>query len=787
VGRIIETFTFGRNALKRTIEESASAVIGGFEVARGTQSLTSLKKNDNGRYNVVRDLISFTGALSRDGEIAKVTPIGEAFERLHGQNPTDAWRWLLTRSLWLYTVPNGTESAVNTAAAGGGGFDFFRRFLGLLVHLSALGGDERYLSYEEVCSLYVDDAVWRMEPSDTFVRVIATRITKAGIRMSTRSLLGDLEPEYGIPRDNFAALFGKTFSQTGLFEYRSAGARKSGIALASKLDAVLQGRVRFLLDNPQTFTGGDWEAHLAPRVSDLPEEVSLLATEEVVEAEPEQSIVGLIAALGMDLSAAGLIYTDDLLRRFAASLIAKRFVILTGLSGSGKTKLAQAFAVWISARQGQRRKTAAVGETVGTIGEKYRVVASNELAVELEDIDGGSRVNLPYPLVEEWLDAIEKHGFAHTTSANTIRDAVAPISAYSPQQNSFDVQLKAISFHLMTAVTQAPTFRRYEVVSVGPEWTSKEVSLGYADALTADRFVRTTPIIGLILRAVSDPDHPFFLILDEMNLAHVERYFSDFLSALESGEPIYLHGSAKPLDGVSPTLPWPPNLFLIGTVNVDDTTNAFSPKVLDRANSIEFRLNAASMGRFLVAPTSIGLEKIAARGEGFAKAFLAQARTEAQPKQSLPQVVAELDLLFTILERHGAEFGFRTASEALRFAAAYIVLGGPANDARQAIDAQVYQKILPKLNGSRRRLEPLLSALAIYCYDHRSWNGDSLANALEIQTRSRTAADLEDEKLLPLSQSSELAGEPWLSLSFDKVIRMLKRLNDEGFTSFAEA
>ena len=66
-----------------------------------------------------------------------------------------------------------------------------------------------------------------------------------------------------------------------------------------------------------------------------------------------------------------------------------------------------------------------------------------------------------------------------------------------------------------------------------------------------------------------------------MNLSHVERYFADFLSAIESGEEIPLYGKDE-------TLELPSNLFIIGTVNVDETTYMFSPKVLDRANTIEF-------------------------------------------------------------------------------------------------------------------------------------------------------------------------------------------------------
>ena len=80
-----------------------------------------------------------------------------------------------------------------------------------------------------------------------------------------------------------------------------------------------------------------------------------------------------------------------------------------------------------------------------------------------------------------------------------------------------------------------------------------------------------------------------------MNLARVEHYFSDFLSALESGEPIPLHEDEAVEDGESESGPQVPrelrvpgNVLFTGTVNVDETTYMFSPKVLDRAFTIEF-------------------------------------------------------------------------------------------------------------------------------------------------------------------------------------------------------
>ena len=88
----------------------------------------------------------------------------------------------------------------------------------------------------------------------------------------------------------------------------------------------------------------------------------------------------------------------------------------------------------------------------------------------------------------------------------------------------------------------------YLVVPVRPDWVDNRGLLGYFNPLT-DQY-STTPFLDLLIRAKSEKEradsvgedpYPFFVILDEMNLARVEHYFSDFLSAVESGEPIPLH------------------------------------------------------------------------------------------------------------------------------------------------------------------------------------------------------------------------------------------------------
>jgi energy-coupling factor transporter ATP-binding protein EcfA2 len=333
--------------------------------------------------------------------------------------------------------------------------------------------------------------------------------------------------------------------------------------------------------------------------------------------------------------------------RFAASLWAKRFLILTGLSGSGKTKLAHAFAAWLSESEAQ-----------------------------------------------------------------------------------------------------------YRLVAVGADWTTNENVVGYQDALQSNIYRKpSNGLLDVILRARDDKDRPYFLILDEMNLSHVERYFADILSAIESRQEIALHSSANDLEAfekdplpVPSKIRLPKNLFIIGTVNVDETTYMFSPKVLDRANVIEFRATAGDISAFLDNPSAINMDMLAGQGAQFGAAFVAEAAAEVQLKSETAVALKErLAEVFAALAPIGAEFGFRTAYEITRFTYYHEKLTGDGWQFNEALDAQVLQKLMPKLHGSRRKLEPVLNTLEAFCTTHQ-------CNA-----------------------------------SLEKIDRMQKRLERDGFTSFAEA
>ena len=149
---------------------------------------------------------------------------------------------------------------------------------------------------------------------------------------------------------------------------------------------------------------------------------------------------------------------------------------------------------------------------------------------------------------------------------------------------------------------------------------------------------------------------------------------------------------------------------------------------------------------------------------------------------------AEMLLFFDLLRDHGAEFGFRVANESARFLHFYRLLGGHAEDSTDgfdaAMDAIIVQKLLPKLHGSRPRLEGLLWALAWACGGDRAG-----LDAPAFLARCREAGSAQEEtKYGPETVEKALAGSTArYPLSFDKVMRMWRKLVRDQFVTFSEA
>jgi 5-methylcytosine-specific restriction enzyme B len=268
-------------------------------------------------------------------------------------------------------------------------------------------------------------------------------------------------------------------------------------------------------------------------------------------------------------------------------------------------------------------------------------------------------------------------------------------------------------------------------------------------------------VLKFILAALQDPTVPYLLVLDEMNLAHVERYFADILSGMESDHPVVPNvglsdGEWRLVDPAQSRLPVPANLFVVGTVNVDETTYMFSPKVLDRANTIEFRVATSDLQA--TAPVSIQVEECP---RAVARSFLHAATQPAKQSDSSRQVAEWLKVLHQRLTEQGREFGHRTFSEASRFADLLSAAG--IEDPLVALDLQVLQKVLPKYHGSVRELSEPLNDLGAWCLFGPG--GEVPAGFEAAEPASAT---------------------PVLPRSFDKIHRMAKRLKANHFVSFAE-
>jgi 5-methylcytosine-specific restriction protein B len=265
---------------------------------------------------------------------------------------------------------------------------------------------------------------------------------------------------------------------------------------------------------------------------------------------------------------------------------------------------------------------------------------------------------------------------------------------------------------------------------------------------------------------------PFFLILDEMNLSHVERYFADFLSAMESKEEIMLYSgeSRTTSNGLEiPTkIKLPTNLFIVGTVNIDETTYMFSPKVLDRANTIEFRLDHEDLNTFFKTEVNSDQMPLDGKGSDFAQQFLEMGSKTGEIGN---KDTAALLLFFEELQKLGAEFGYRTANEMLSLIQKLDALGMETKAKENALDVAVMQKMLPKLHGSRSKLSKVLPMLASFCLKHK-----------DVDQAKLLLEGFKNERNLNTEQLAKVS----LPLSFTKIARMYTNAIENGFANYAE-
>ena len=319
--------------------------------------------------------------------------------------------------------------------------------------------------------------------------------------------------------------------------------------------------------------------------------------------------------------------------------------------------------------------------------------------------------------------------------------------------------------------------KRIAFVPVRPDWMDNKGLIGYYNLL--DEKYHANPVLRLLIEAGKNENKgkPYFVIFDEMNLAKVEQYFSDFLSIMESrtpdrpeGERIILHTFSENIttrDGldIPKELYIPPNVYFTGTVNVDESTYMFSPKVLDRANVIEFNdvnlhdyeINKAAEDKFFLNNAEVR-DKLLSHDEA---AFCSK-----QDYRELLKIIGSsnhpLSILLNLLKEYNLHFGYRVVNEISRFVrTAHDMIHMFNMD--DAMDVQFLQKVLPKFHGTQAKLAGPLEAILSFCY-----NQDAPV-AKEIKERAK--------------RFDETARFPRTA---QKTTRMLENLEVQGYTSFIE-
>jgi MoxR-like ATPase len=207
-------------------------------------------------------------------------------------------------------------------------------------------------------------------------------------------------------------------------------------------------------------------------------------------------------------------------------------------------------------------------------------------------------------------------------------------------------------------------------VPVQPGWYDPSPLLGYMNPIDDESYVRTE-FLDLLLAAAEDSTQPYVVVLDEMNLSHPEQYMAPLLSAMETDEPIRLHANADHVDDVPPSVEYPNNLVIIGTVNMDETTHGLSDKVLDRAFVQEF--------------WDVDLE-VFPNWDNY-----------GLPSDCTQAVASVLGGLLDALRPVRLHFGWRVVDDALGYLR--ILHQSGILDTTAGLDAVVCAKVLPKIRG----------------------------------------------------------------------------------------
>lgn len=252
---------------------------------------------------------------------------------------------------------------------------------------------------------------------------------------------------------------------------------------------------------------------------------------------------------------------------------------------------------------------------------------------------------------------------------------------------------------------------QFTVIPVNPSWTSDSDLIGYADTMNMVYRPGDSGLINALKKAADHPDKLFVICFDEMNLARVEHYFSQFLSILEM-EPgkrvlrLYnddlesrLYNSAQ----YPPTISIQDNVLFVGTVNVDESTYHFSDKVLDRSNVLE--LDVMPFAALKQLPER---KKVAGRKEEVGFEAYKRFKNETRTLSLTDDETALLWDVHQALQHVNRQLGVgpRIVKQIDRYLHNLPMQSVVTRD--KGFDLQFVQRVLTKIRGSEEQLRRLL-------------------------------------------------------------------------------
>lgn len=387
--------------------------------------------------------------------------------------------------------------------------------------------------------------------------------------------------------------------------------------------------------------------------------------------------------------------------------------------------------------------------------EYYKIFIHDELDNREKDIKGGEEEmsTSTKVTINKIEDYIESQGFSY-------KDGLI---------ENFFLSLKSKPFVILAGTSGTGKTRlvklfaeaigaEYKLVSVRPDWSDGSDLFGHYDL--NGKYI-DGPVCDCFGLAYEKPDKPVFLCLDEMNLARVEYYLSDFLSVIESREKtsddrIITTPIAQYENGI------PDNLYIVGTVNMDETTFPFSKKVLDRANTIEF--SYVDLIPYFNNLLSIS-EKLQLSNSFLRTEYLVLSRDCFAEQEYVQKICAELQIINEILVKANAHIGYRVRDEIV-FYMLNNKTEGELLTHNEAFDNEIMQKILPRIQGSSASIKDMLCKLFTLCAaDYEQKTGDT-----------------DSEKMRKVLDDASMNCR--YRKSAEKLELMVRRFEEDGFTSY---